>query len=340
MGNITNEKRSLTRDDVINKRNQFFDYHRKDGWERFDSYPLEGNFPIEELNLSGLNFEDSINLKNERFFGYLKKDDNFKEWRTNFKDTSLINANLRGAILRRCILTHANLKHANMQGADTDLVEAHLEGAYLLGSDMREASFEGVQWGSKYDKFVCGEEIEANNTRVKEKKSKDRKEKASYKQLRRELLKQAESIYRNLKRWHSQAAMHDLAGEFHFREMEVRRKRLSWNLERKNWVRLCFFGVSTGHLERIKNVVVTALLLWILFGVIYVILAWIWKLLPLNPALIIYINTVSFTALGYGPWLHDTDLQGAAQSVAAIESAVGVSMAALFMATLLRKMTR
>jgi hypothetical protein len=128
--------------------------------------------------------------------------------------------------------------------------------------------------------------------------------------------------------------MYDIAGEFHYREMEARRK-LAWK-ERLLPYALSMYLLRSlyGYGERPERVIgwAAAVILGLAFA----------YLLPgvltggFRDAL--YYSAVSFTALGYG-WAAEP--QGwAGRFLGVGESLLGVFMMALFLVTFTRKMTR
>ncbi len=146
---------------------------------------------------------------------------------------------------------------------------------------------------------------------------------------------EAASTYRTLKQLHTNAGMYDVAGEFHYREMEARRK-LAWQ-ERRFPYALAMYALRFlyGYGERPQRVVVAAL------GVVFGAALGHWILGTVSGGFwdALYYSAVSFTALGYGEWAPEP--QGwAGRFLGAGESFLGVFMIALFLVTFTRKMTR
>ncbi|GAG06239.1 unnamed protein product, partial [marine sediment metagenome] len=211
-----------------------------------------------ELDLSGKTLVEAIDLSGLDLHGIILKEARFP---THFEDHQLVGAkfdgsDLTGADLRSINLQYAQFKklnnqpaclaiadlrgshllNANFQGADltgakfgieedmnlmpamlddTDFRGANLfranfkgcflygtkfEGAFIRGADILEAHLDEADWGN----YIIGEET---------------KKKDFY---------SAESIYRRLKQWYTNAGHYDIAGEFIFREMEAKRKSLRW----------------------------------------------------------------------------------------------------------------
>ena len=134
-------------------------------------------------------------------------------------------ASIRGAVISRCQLLNSDLSYTDLSEAcldwakmgDTVLRMASLHGATLKSArivdtdfslaDLRNADLTGTfisavtdfseaKWDKKY---ICRAEREGN-------------------------YKDAETLYRNLKRWHNRNGHSKIAGEFHYREMEAIRK--------------------------------------------------------------------------------------------------------------------
>lgn len=229
----------------------------------------------------------------------------------NLQGAYLGDAKLQGASLLGANLQEANLYTANLQGAD--LRWADLQRARLADANLRDANPEDAKWGD----YVLGEEIAR-------------------------AFDQAASAYRTLKQRHTEAGMYDIAGEFHYREMEARRK-LAWKGDpesesaRRLPYALTMYALRFlyGYGERPQRVIGWAAA--IVFGLAFV------YLLPgvLSGGLLsaLYYSAVSFTALGYGGWAPEP--QGwAGRFLGAGESFLGVFMIALFLVTFTRKMTR
>lgn len=113
----------------------------------------------------------------------------------NFSDADLRGADITNAKLRGADLSAANLRKANLRGA-------RLLGAYLAEAEFQEAKLEEADWSGHKGYFLD------------ERDSQD-----------------AETVYRQLKVWYSNAGQHDHSGEFHKHEMRMRRKQVLG----KNW---------------------------------------------------------------------------------------------------------
>jgi hypothetical protein len=229
----------------------------------------------------------------------------------------LVGAHLEGAELLGVHLEGAELMDAHLEGADlggayleeADLGGAHLEGAHLIGAKLsHDTRLEDVHWGD----YILWEE------------ERDRD------------FNSAVDSYRRLKQWYTNAGIYDIAGEFFFREMEAKRKGLRWRPQpwHRGWLNIHAF--ISGHGERPLRVIRWAAI-WILgLAAIYYLIGAAWSLPAVWNSL--YFSMVSFTALGYGSWVHTTNewLKG----IGVLESFMGVFTIALFLVTFTRKMRR
>jgi len=249
----------------------------------------------------------------------------------NLRQAALEQADLRGAILsfadlRRAYLSHANLQEATLVGSDLReayLLRADLQSARLQQADLRracldlaslrDADLEDANWGD----YILGQEAAGN-------------------------FRQEVPVYRALKQRHTEAGMYDIAGEFHYREMEARRK-LAWRGEPDSEqprrlpyaVTMYALRFLYGYGERPERVIG-----WVVAVILG--LALVYSL----PGVLaggfrdaLYYSAVSFTALGYGGWAPEP--QGWAGKFLGVgESLLGVFMMALFLVTFTRKMTR
>lgn len=214
-------------------------------------------------------------------------------------DLDLSGSNLQGADLRNLELEETNLSHAKLRGAkfyNNTLVRDVITGIKLDGADFGD--------------YKAGEELDNQ-------------------------LYEAEAVYRGLKQLHSQFGMHDTAGHFYFREMEIKRK-LAWQRGSFGYAAwLWSLKLLCGYGERWWQVIAWALGIVFGFGVVY----WRSGLVEHGDFLSsLYFSAVSFTAVGYGGWLKT--VESWAQTFGVIESYLGVFLNALFLVTFVRKMSR
>ncbi len=256
--------------------------------------------------LTGANLQGAIlwqpNLEGARLFeADLQRSFLFQP---NLRQASLRGAKLQEADLREANLEEADLSEANLQQADAR--RADLRRASLAYANLRDANLEGANWGD----YVLGEEIDGNFGR-------------------------AAPAYRALKQRHTETGMYDVAGEFHYREMEARRK-LGWKERRFPYV-LAMYALRFlyGYGERPERVIGWAAA--VVFGLALV--HWAFGTVAGGFLDALYYSAVSFPALGYGHWAPEP--QGwAGRFLGAGESFMGVFMIALFLVTFTRKMTR
>lgn len=241
--------------------------------------------------------------------------------RVNLKDGHLFGINLQGSRLFKANLEHANLKEANLQSAD------------LLGANLTDVDLERVQWGDqkKIRNHVEAEELGRHGDR----------EGASAKHL------EAEEIYRNIRKRYEAAGADDIAGDFFYLEMVVKRKLMPLFSLTRFWSKLvdllCGYGEIPYRIigSSITYIVINAFIFCVLGmqhdGEIYAfhLSAGFWEdLTTFGYAL--YFSIVTFTTLGYG----DFSPVGWSRPFAAIEAFNGAFMIALFIVSFVKKMTR
>lgn len=306
------DQKPLTRDDVLRLiKEHGGQAHKVD----LSGSNLEGT-DLSELDLRGIRLTDArlfgANFRNSNLQG--AKLDRTHLNTADMEGARLIQANMSGARLAEAKLSGAILEEANLEGVwlggadlrgadllNANLQKAHLsraklEGAFLSGSELAGAvSLEGIDWG---------EYTVAAETR------KD--------------FSWAQSIYRILRQLHRRAGLEDEAAKFYYREMECRRKALSWRREPLQRLWRTFLWSFGGYGERpfwilgwwVAVILVGTLLTYVLdllFGAparaqvlplasTYPIGSQ--SLLPDAPHRLYYV-LVSFTAVGYGGWVSE-----------------------------------
>ncbi|GAI48632.1 unnamed protein product, partial [marine sediment metagenome] len=138
----------------------------------------------------------------------------------HLEEAELINTHLEGALLSDAHLEGACLGLAHLEGAL--LFDTHLAGAELATAKISpDTRLENVDWGN----YVLGDE-------------------------RKGWFLTSSDVYRRLKIWYHNAGMYDIAGEFFFREMTVKRKALKpWpNPLPRAWSK--FLSLICGYGER------------------------------------------------------------------------------------------
>ena len=140
-----------------------------------------------------------------------------------------------------------------------------------------------------------------------------------------------------------------MAGQFHFREWECKRKIAQEKKHRLEISEIWGYRLVSGYGERPKRVIASGAAVILFFALWYFPYSWsfclsrdcwiavwegIWKAL--------YFSGVSFTALGYGEWVAPENIAptGWPRFLGVIESLFGISLIALFLVTFTRKLTR
>ncbi len=330
---MSEEEEPLTRDDVLKM--------------------IEEHGGPNGLDLSGAIFVPGIDLSNMNLAGIILEKADLKganlqhsdlQDRVNLQDanlscanlegTSLLYANLNGADLGKTKLKGASLSYAKMKKAnlwaadltyteltDADLESAKLRGATLIntyisranlsnaslyGADLSQAvGLSGINWGKNY---IVGEEAEGYPATATE-------------------------VYRSLKKCYTDAGIYDIAGNFYFREMTMKRKLMKWwpNPLPRAWVKL--LSILCGYGEKPLRVIAWAAAVVLGLGSIYIAGAQ-------SPLMAYYFSAVSFTALGYGAWINSSSIETWVKALGALEAFLGVFMMALFLVTFTRRMTR
>jgi uncharacterized protein YjbI with pentapeptide repeats len=247
---------------------------------------------------------------------------------------TLMGAQLQGATLRGAQLQNAVLFEAQLKGAY--LAEAKLQGAFLYGAEFKEASLEDVAW---YGDHRLGEETQVGH------------------------FKMAEAVYRQLKQYYNGTGQYDHAGEFHLREMVMRRKRLwedgglrkmkksskesadSQGLLKRvkpkaivGSLSLLLFQLSSGYGERPSWVLGWSLLAWIGFALGYFFADFRGRglsFLGFREAL--YYSALPFASITPGLSM---DVPDWAEGVGLIAGLLAYFLLALFLVTFVQKMAR
>ena len=302
------------------------------------------------LDLSGREFEAGIDLRKLDLRGIILKKaiflvsfgskeplaarfDGSKLWHAQLEE-----ANLQYAHLEEAMLTEAHLERVLLCGAHlerADLIGAHLEGADLSITHLEEADFgdarlEGVfLWGAKFSSDTDFGNVNWGNYILGDEKQQREKGEEFV------IFWEVDNIYRRLKLWHTSAGMYDIAGEFFFREMTIRRKVLKWwpNPIPRAWSK--FLSLICGYGEKWHRVIISAVVVVFGLALIYLVIGTLTPNTFLNS---LYYSAVSFTALGYGSWAPEPT--GWVKGLGAFEAFIGVFMMALFLITFVRKMTR
>jgi len=280
---------------------------------------LSGKVFEEGIDLSKLNL-DGIILRNAWLVGVKLKGSRLVA--SHLERAFLVDAHLEGAILGGAYLEGAWLIRTHLEGAN-------LYGAYLEGADLSNAHLEGVRLG--YVRF-------SSDTRI------DNSDWGSYiiGEEKNGAFVLASDTYRRLKMWYTEHGIYDVAGEFFYREMEVKRKALKWWPNPLPKTRQTLYWLLCGYGERPLKVVISGISVLLVFVLLYFLSRGVAPYDFTMEAFLgsLYYSAVSFTALGYGPWFSANSVRSWVQGVGATEAFIGVFMMALFLITLTRKMTR
>lgn len=320
------------------------DVTRKSTYTREDLLRLieEHGGTAEGLNLSGKRFSIDDDYSNLNLVGIIL--DNTKLAECNLKGVNLTGANLKDANLERIHLEGASLFGANIEGADlvgahlerTDLSFANLNKSYLMYAHLEEANLSATKLreADLMHAYLQGANFQVELTLDIRMGSVDwgdyilSNERSGGYQW-------AVDDYRELKIWYTNAGYYDIAGKFFYREMEARRKSLSW--KKKPFYKLWHWilRLLCGYGEQWWKVVIWAASVVVGLAAIY----YFWGSFSSSSFWdTLYYSAASFTALGYGQWAPQPI--GWAKYMGAIEAFIGVFSMALFLVTFTRKMTR
>lgn len=239
--------------------------------------------------------------------------------RANLQGASLFNLDLRGAQLLKADFSRANLNHAKMQDAD------------LLGAILEGTKLEEVEWGE-----VVMQEQQAHLAGAEGKGEEAAR-----------LYKEAEEVYRNLRRTYDSSGYAQDAGRFFYREMVMRRKLMPrWSAQRL-WSKLvdlvCGYGESPPRVIVFSFINIFGAAVFYLFLGVHTAHGFLvfearagveenlWRYLTC-----VYYSVVTFVTLGYG----DIVPVGYSRPIAAIEGFIGGFNMALFIAVFSKRMTR
>lgn len=238
-------------------------------------------------------------------------------------------ANLSEAKLERAWLEGAQLQEAELSNADlqgAELYQASLQGAHLRGAKLqkaylyravrlKEAYLEDVDWS---EGFILGEEIAG-------------------------LFQHAGSVYRSLKQYYSGTGQYEQSGEFHEREMVMRRKEL-WQggSEAKYWsLVLLGFQLSAGYGERPLRVLGWAIGAWLAFALAYYLAQGTADGSGYSPGHLreaLYYSSIAFVS--WTPPGGAFSLPNWARGIGLFEALLAYFLLALFLVTFVRKMAR
>lgn len=284
--------------------------------ERLEAHVRRGGttkgLKLKRVNLAGINL---VNRSAKEGFDLSECD----LYRANLKGAHLFNLNLRNGSLMK-----ANLNEANLHCAD-------LEGTNLLGTKLEGARIDNVNVGDK----LLQEKIALQKRREHDKEA------------AQDNFEQSEEIYRNLRKRAEDQGLFQLAGQFGYKELIMRRYQLEpWCFK---WIFSVLVDKLCGYGEKPENTVVFSLYLIFISAVLYFLFGvnhgGTLLQIDLSESFITNINTffmtlyysvVTFTTLGYG----DITPVGITRLFAAIEAFIGSFTIALFVVVFVKRMTR
>lgn len=248
----------------------------------------------------------------------------------DLRGANLFRANMQGSSLHNVDLRGAQLLKTNLAGAN--LNEALLQDAELLGANLEGARLDRTEWGER-----CMNEQQA----MQAKRQGDCEKALSQ-------YKEAEEVYRSLRRSYAARAEASQAGLFFRQEMTMKRKQMPlWSANRA-WSKLIDLACAYG--ESPPRVIVSALALNLICAVGYFFAG---VLSPEGPvkfdpsasmttnlshfAECVYYSVVTFTTLGYSDEARQVWI---VRPLAAAQAFLGAFMMALFMVVFGKKMTR
>ena len=254
-------------------------------------------------------------------------------WEASLRGASVRNAYLEKAELLGALLEDADLTGAKLEG--TKFGGAKLRGAYLDIARFEDARLEDVDWVHGHRRYWIGEEIDAESGDPFARWIK---------------YDTAETPYRRLKLYYSRTGQHEHAGEFHIREMMMRRKKLWRQPEDDRWQRiqhklesltLFVFQLSCGFGERPSWVLGWGFLAWLGFVMAYYLAQGTadgagYGLGHFREA--VYYSSLAFVS--FRPPGGEFRVPNWAGGVGLIEALLAYFLLALFLVTFVRKMAR
>jgi hypothetical protein len=259
--------------------------------------------------------------------------------RSQLQGTNLSGAKLQDADLSNTQLRGANLSGAQLQGADlqdaqlqeANLVGARLGGAYLRGARLQRADLRGAEFEEAHLEDV---DWSGKNGYVLDESHR----------------RDAEAVYRRLKRWYTDSGQYHHAGEFHKHEMDRRREVLWYSRSisaKSEWLPVWLLWWTCGYGERPYWTLGWVFFGWVGFALLYLALgalgeqvlpegffaslwATLWysasAMLTFEPRLL-----PGYPPVAVSPW---------AGTVALLQGAIAYFLLALFLVTFVQKASR
>ena len=248
----------------------------------------------------------------------------------DLRRANLFRANLQGASLFNVDLRSSELLKANLAGAN--LNEALLQDAELLGVNLDGARLDRVEWGEH-----CINEQQAIQAERDGNRDESRKK-----------FKEAEEVYRTLRRVYAARAEPRRSGVFFRREMTILRRLMPLWSGNRAWSKLVDLTCAYG--ESPPRVIVSALVLNLACAVWYFLFGVNGPEGPVkfNPVAgletnvehffeCVYYSVVTFTTLGYSD---EARQSWVIRPVASAQAFIGAFMMALFILVFSKRNTR
>lgn len=265
--------------------------------------------------------------------------------RVNLKGINLVNRNSStGYDLSESDLYRANLEGAhlfNLKLHNGSLMKANLNESNLHCADFEQTNLLGTKMiGARTDNFNIGSTLMQENVALKKLKEND-------KEAALDNFEQSEEIYRNLRKTAEDQGLFQLAGQFSYKELIMRRYQLPrWS---SKWVFSKVVDLLCGYGEKPENTVIFSLSLVFISALIYFVfgVSHGGEIIQLNFEqsfkdniiaffMTLYYSVVTFTTLGYG----DITPVGITRFFAALEAFIGSFTIALFVVVFVKRMTR
>ena len=289
----------------------------------FDNTTFQYHADFEETTFQEASFDNTTFQKNAVFdkatFQEASFDNTTFQKNASFDKIEFQSVSFNGAIIERNLKFKTDPKQVNelnLQNAQflfKGYITANLTKAKFYGANLENVAFNQCEWPKK-----LYEEIHM-----------------------RFPFEELETIYRNLKQNMLRHGNYSRAGDFYYREMEMRRKGAKAKKDRL-WPWFELYRLLAGYGERPQNTVAVSLSVVLAFAFLY------WSLGCLQHSVItpclfqqivdvLYFSFVTFTTLGLGD-IHPVTTLG--KMLVCCEAVFGAFLIALFVVVFVRKMAR
>lgn len=280
---------------------------------------------------------DCIDLRGCPLAGFdfrtaIKEDGDFEEEvailsNIHFEGAYLKHCNFEGGKIHECNFEHSDLSHAEFKHAslnncdfsDAECYAANFHGAKIVDCDFKDASI----------KDISLERVLIDQRTTWGDKIRSEKEKNYH---------YASVEYKQIKEMYKGSSLHNLADQYHRKEMIAKRKTLS-KKDPMYWLNYIFGDLLCSYGTSFVRVMLAALLVVFSCAFLYTHNnSLIYHNQAVDPSLFdaVYFSTVTFTTLGYG----DFHPIGGLRYLAALESFIGAALLSLFTVIVARKLIR